>query len=52
VLDFITELIAGWAFWRMDRLSPGVVRMLAAVFAATCAAAAAIFVVALVLLLR
>jgi hypothetical protein len=52
VLDFITETIGGWAFWRMDRLSPRAVRVLTAAFAAVGATAAAVFVVALVLLLR
>jgi len=52
LLDLIAEVIGGWALWRMDRLTPGALRVLAAVFATVGAAAAAIFVVGLVLLLR
>jgi hypothetical protein len=49
---FLAELLGNWAIWRLDRLSPRAIRILNAVFVALCSGAAALFVLALFVLLQ
>jgi hypothetical protein len=52
VLSFLAELLGDWAIWKLDRLSPRMIRVLNAVFVALCVGATALFVLALLVLLQ